>query len=33
VLGHDGYPVPVLVYRPIGFPDRLRNREFRFIIL
>lgn len=28
--GHDGYPVPVLVYRSIGFTDRLRNREFRF---
>jgi hypothetical protein len=28
--GHDGYPVPLLVYRSIGFTDRLRNREFRF---
>ena len=28
--GHDGYPAPVLVYRSIGFTDRLRNREFRF---
>jgi GNAT superfamily N-acetyltransferase len=28
--GHDGYPAPVLVYRSIGFVDRLRNREFRF---
>jgi hypothetical protein len=28
--GHDGYPNPVLVYRSIGFTDRLRNREFRF---
>jgi hypothetical protein len=28
--GHPGYPVPILVYRSIGFTDRLRTREIRF---
>jgi GNAT superfamily N-acetyltransferase len=28
--GDEGYPVPVLVYRSIGFTDRRRTREIRF---
>jgi predicted N-acetyltransferase YhbS len=28
--GDAGYPVPQLVYRSIGFADRLRTREIRF---
>jgi GNAT superfamily N-acetyltransferase len=28
--GDDGYPVPVLVYRSIGFADRRRTRAIRF---
>ncbi|MGD0700326.1 MAG: hypothetical protein ABSA02_10625 [Trebonia sp.] len=28
--GDHGYPIPILVYRSIGFTDRLRTRRFRF---
>jgi predicted N-acetyltransferase YhbS len=28
--GHSGYPAPALVYRSIGFRDRLRTREISF---
>jgi hypothetical protein len=29
--GDPGYPVPIRLYRSLGFTDRARTREFRFV--